>query len=198
MSQGWTDDVFSGAHVGQTDLQNMENNFGCLKSLFSGLSAPANTVAGMPWFDVSTKKVLKIRNAANSAWLGLMHGDVSQKIWVYRNAAMDGWVVDSAVTDMVLAIKGGTTYITGGITAGAWTISGLTHTHTGTVSSTTVADHATMTIANAALDFKDGDKYPADIPHTAHGHTVTNADASPSDSTWRPAAAVGTLQYLNL
>ena len=68
MAQNYTDDCFGSSHVGQTDLQNMENNFACLKSSFSGTSAPSNPVAGMLWYD-TTNNLLKLRNAANNAWL---------------------------------------------------------------------------------------------------------------------------------
>ncbi|HQP29943.1 MAG TPA: hypothetical protein PLB81_01335 [Deltaproteobacteria bacterium] len=70
MSQSWTDDCYDSTHVGQTDLQNMENNFACLKSSFSGASAPSNPVAGMFWLD-TTNHILKMRNEANSAWISL-------------------------------------------------------------------------------------------------------------------------------
>lgn len=42
-----------------------------LRSLFSGASAPATTVAYMLWADTSTK-ILKQRNAGNSAWVDLL------------------------------------------------------------------------------------------------------------------------------
>ena len=58
MSQNYTDDCFAPGHVGQTDLQNMENNFAALKSAFSGASAPSNPVAGMIWID-TTNDLLK-------------------------------------------------------------------------------------------------------------------------------------------
>lgn len=70
MSQTYTDDCFSGPHVAQTDMANIENNFAALKSCFSGASAPSNTVAGMWWFDTTTN-ILKVRNEANSAWLSV-------------------------------------------------------------------------------------------------------------------------------
>ena len=84
--------------MGQTDLGNMEKNFAALKSLFSGASQPASMAACHPWFDTS-KHVLKVRNDGDSAWYGLMHGDASQKMWIYRNAAMSGWAVDSGVSE---------------------------------------------------------------------------------------------------
>ena len=132
MTQSWSDNPFQGDHAGQTDLQNMENNFACLKSLFSGSGQPSNPVAGMPWFHTSNG-LLKVRNAANNAWYGVMHGDTSQRMWVYRNGAMSGWAVSGSATDRVLAVKGGGTYTTGGANAGTWTISGPSRNlHTGT------------------------------------------------------------------
>lgn len=68
MAQNFTDDCFDANHVGQTDLGNIESNFACLKSSFSGPSAPSNPVAGMLWYDTTNKR-LKLRNEANNAWL---------------------------------------------------------------------------------------------------------------------------------
>ena len=67
MAQDWADDCFAAAHDGQTDLQNIENNFQALKSSFSGTSAPSNLVAGMLWLD-TTNSQLKMRNVANNGW----------------------------------------------------------------------------------------------------------------------------------
>ena len=126
MAQTWTDDVFAAGHVAQTDLQNMENNYAALKSAFSGDAAPAGAVAGQIGFDTDSgalnKAVLKTRNEANNAWLGLFHGDVSEKRLVYRDAAMDGYARDAGVTDKVIALKGGATYLAGGATAGSFSI----------------------------------------------------------------------------
>ena len=129
MSQIWTSDSFAAGHVAQTDLQNMENNLLALQSSFSGAAQPAGAVAGMLWFNTA-KKVLKTRDNSNAAWLGLFHGDVGQKILVYDNTVLEGYARDSGVTDKVIALKGGATYVTGGDTAGSWTISGLVgHNH---------------------------------------------------------------------
>lgn len=89
MSQTWTDDCYDGAHVGQTDLQNMENNFACLKSCFSGASAPSSPVAGMFWLD-TTNHILKIRNEANNAWLSIM--DMATGLSVAVNGYKSGGV----------------------------------------------------------------------------------------------------------
>lgn len=200
MSQTWTDDCFAAGHVGQTDLANMENNFAALKSLFSGASQPASMAACHPWFD-TTKHALKVRNDGDSAWVGLMHGDVSQKIWVYRNAAMSGWAIDSSVIDKVLALKGGSTYTAGGATAGSWTISAAAHAHTLKIG------------YYAGTIFMGGESAPGTDTPTTHTYTTfadttalnavvswmkTETDGAISDATQRPAAAVGTLQYLDL
>lgn len=68
MAQNFTSDVYAAGHIGATDLQNMENNFLALQSTFSGNNAPASPVASQLWVD-TTNNLLKIRNAANTAWI---------------------------------------------------------------------------------------------------------------------------------
>jgi hypothetical protein len=80
MSQDFTDDCYASGHQATTDLENMEKNFAALKSSFSGTTAPANTVAGMLWYD-TTQKLMKQRDSANSTWFGFMVADSSHKIW---------------------------------------------------------------------------------------------------------------------
>jgi hypothetical protein len=127
----YTDCYNKNRNVG-TDMDRIETNFSTLKSLFSGTAAPGSNIAGMPWFD-TTKKILKIRNQANSAWLGVLYSPVTDKYWKYVNSAADGWVVDASVTDRVIALKGGTAAYntTGGNIAGDWTTI-YTHTHSHT------------------------------------------------------------------
>ena len=61
MSQTYVDDCYGSAHTATTDLQAFKDNFAALKSAFSGATEPANTVAGMWWFD-TTANILKLRN----------------------------------------------------------------------------------------------------------------------------------------
>lgn len=49
---------------------DLNNAFSALVSNNSGLSAPSSPVAGMHWFD-TTNNILKLRNAANDAWIEL-------------------------------------------------------------------------------------------------------------------------------
>lgn len=75
MSQDYTPDLYSQGTVADTTLQHMEENFAALKSDFSGSTQPSNMVAGMWWFD-TTSKYLMIRNEANNAW---------QYVWNFAN-----------------------------------------------------------------------------------------------------------------
>ena len=132
MSQTYTANCYQSDHVAVTDMANIEANFATLRSSNSGSSAPANTEAGLQWWD-TVNNVLKIRNDANSAWLAILQGDVSQKIWVYRNSTCDGWTIDGDVKDRVLALKGagGLYNVAGGTPEGAtWAVL-KAHTHTG-------------------------------------------------------------------
>ena len=212
MAQNWTDDTYAPGHVAQTDLQNMENNFQCLKSLFSGNTAPANAVAGMPWFDTA-KKVLKVRDAGNLTWYGLMHGDLNQKVWIYRDTAMDGWVVDTTPTDRVLAIKGGTVYTTGGQLAGSWQLPDHVlditeipaHSHSGTTDTgyENIRILDTPGTTGSGIDRVDNQYNFTTTYSGGHTHTFTTGNtgggaAHNHGNTFRPAAAVGTLQYLDI
>ena len=216
MSQSFTDDVYAAAHTAATDLQNIENNFAALKSTFSGAASPANTEAGMLWYDIdagtSNQGVLKLRDDDDATWFGVMHADETHKIWVWRDSALDGWAVDAAsATDMVLSLKGGATYVTGATTAGSWTLpdhaltvaemaahthgSGGTHGHTAKywISSGGASTIDRRTVGN----YEERDQNI--ISAGAHEHTSVGGGGSHNHgSTYRPASAVGTLQYLDI
>jgi len=132
MSQTYTANCYQSDHVAVTDMANIEANFATLRSSNSGAAAPSNPEAGLQWWDTVNNR-LKIRNDANSAWLGVLQGDVSFKIWVYRNDTCDGWTIDATVTDRVLALKGagGLYNANGGTVAGETWANLKAHTHTG-------------------------------------------------------------------
>lgn len=220
MAQNWTDNMYELGHTLNTDMQNTENNFAVLKSLFSGAASPAGAVAGMPFFD-TTNKVLKIRNQANSAWLGVMYGNSSTPIWMYVDAAPDGWVVSGSLTDLVLAIKGGSLAydVSGGNIRGTWT----QPSHTLTVTELAAHDHggyggyfnsvhthtfggATPRYGTTGIDGSYGNKLGGEASGSAnvtinsgganHRHTVASqggGGAHTHGTTYRPSAAVGIL-----
>jgi hypothetical protein len=73
--------------------------------------------------------VLKMRIGNGGVFTVSIPSDT--KMYFYENAAPTGWTYDSAVTDKVLAVKGGSQAYNrnGGGTAGTWTQPN--HTHTG-------------------------------------------------------------------
>ncbi len=210
MSQDWTDDVYDkDAYTAHVIMSNIELMFATLKSSFSGTSAPSNQVAGQSWFD-TTKKLQKYRDSTDTVWRGILAGTASLKLWLYLNAAEEGWAIDATVTDRVLALKGGSQAynVSGGTNAGTWTqpshqlvaseipahdhgASG-DHTHdiTGYESDGGSWSVASVQAGNShslpAAAQADGD----------HTHTSVGGDgAHDHGTTYRPSAAVGTLQY---
>jgi len=124
MAQNYNIECFdSTAGEGIIELQLMENNFECLRTVFSGTTEPSESGAGQLWFDNGTgKELLKIRDY-NNDWIGIMTGDITHKIWVYSNSAGDGWIISTSVTDCVVSIKGGSYDYnkSGGQSGGVWT-----------------------------------------------------------------------------
>jgi len=84
LSQDYTVDCFATDHQVQTDMLNIEKNFECLRSTFSGSAAPSNIIAGMWWFDTNTN-ILKLRNEANSAWLNIWDFANNKPCSAFRN-----------------------------------------------------------------------------------------------------------------
>ena len=72
MSQSYSSNCFSTANVIETDMQNVENNFDALRSLFSGSTAPTSPDAGQLWYDTGSSMV-KIRY--NSSWVNVWDMD---------------------------------------------------------------------------------------------------------------------------
>jgi len=234
MSQTWTDNCFNAAGVAQTDMQNIENNFAAIKSSFSGTSVPSFTlVGGMLWCDQDSNNdsspsdhtMLKVRKYDNTGWVNVLLGDSSQKMWVYRNDCGEGWLIDSSVTDRVIALKGGTNAynVNGGVNGGTWTQPNHTHTagsiltpahvhqvyednlgssnaqtydSSGVIQTMPAAPNQGTEVrivrASGTTAIGIGDLYTKSYPATATTGTSGNGATA---ATYRPAAAVGTLQY---
>jgi len=212
MSQDWADDVFGSTHAYNVDMQNIEENFQCLITNFSGSTAPTSPVAGQSWYD-STKYVMKHRNSTNNAWLASLHGSTLCELWMYRNDSDEGWIINSSVTDRVLALKGGTNaYSTdGGGVAGSWTPSGLS---VATIISQIYQNNGETTkgkFFNSAgvlttINVRTSGFYrdlpyalPTSVPAVDDDlYTAKSTHTHTYDGTDRPAAAIGTLQRPNI
>ncbi|MEG6552678.1 hypothetical protein V6C53_20785, partial [Desulfocurvibacter africanus] len=150
------------------------------------------------------------RPSYDLAWLAVLLGDAGHKTWVYRNEATPGWVVDATVADVVLAVKGGTQAynVSGGGQAGAWAISGLTGAHTHSITIATGGAHAHGGGGSGGglgnVWGMDNNGTPTSMyTNSAGGHTHSGTIGSAGTAvshtgTWRPSAAVGTLQYPDL
>jgi len=213
MAQNYTINCITPTGTVKTELQSMENNFECLRSMFSGstsISLPTN-VAGMPWFDTTTKG-LRIRNNANSAWMGVFLAELSTKVWMYSNTEEDGWSIDTAVGDRLLALKtitGGLDYdIDGGNESGTWTMPGCTlsisqipaHTH-GEAGEHIhgVSVYASNTYTAYAAYSKGTNTHTQSVLMNSGVHTHDSDGLSQSHNhgnNWRPYAAVGTRQHM--
>lgn len=98
MAQSYTKDPYNSAHVVDTDMGEINDNFEALRSSFSGATSPANPIAGMWWHD-TTSHILKQRNEANSAWLSVW--DLANNKPVIDNLSdeITGAMISSAIKD---------------------------------------------------------------------------------------------------
>jgi len=120
--------------------------------------------------------------------------DADAKVWMYRNDTANGMLIDTSagIKGMVLALRGtgaGDEYTaTGGTTDGAWT-----HTHSDTFNTNvTVTAHAKANMGTGGQYFPEDGNFFVDNNHTV-GQGITGSITA--NTAFRPAAAVGTLQY---
>lgn len=115
----------------------------------------------------------------------------SSPIWFYLDSAPTGYSIVAGASDELLAIKGGSTYTTGGAQAGTWT----QDSHALTVSELPPHSHAT----NATTSASSGGGptiycYASSNPQT--GTTLTSGGSAAGHShgsSWRPLARTGIL-----
>ena len=209
MAQNYTVNYWdSTSSEGMVTLQIMENNFECLRSMFSGSAAPSEIIVGMPWFS-TTSNGLKLRNAADDAWLGVFLAELTTKVWMYANIAEDGWVIDSSVSDRLLALKGGALgYDEDGGTESSTTWTQPSHTlieaELASHQHDSVGDHTHPGLAFVGGSYQYGGFISYTQSNTknttgngAHTHgSIGNDDSHNHGNIWRPYAAVGTRQYM--
>lgn len=212
MAQNFTRDCFGAGHIAGNDMQAIENNFACLRSMFSGPTAPSNPASGYMWF-ATVDRNLRIRNGSNSAWVGVLAIDAPDSTLIYRNDTDDGWAISATSTDTVAAVKSQSgAYISGGSQLGSWAfwnflvtqhnhatshthdISGGVHTH-GLAGGGYIGRVEGESNTKSHFTNNDGD----------HSHSLNiyssiyNAGVQVSGgSSWRPAAIVCTMQHLDI
>jgi len=139
MSQHDLEITNADANTGMSFRSAVNAALQALGNLQAGASEPGTKYKFELWADETTGK-LKIRNAANSAWIewgdlakiGDPHAFLAagRKLWIYENTAPTGWTIVSACADIVLACKGGSQAynVNGGTLAGTWTQPNHSHT----------------------------------------------------------------------
>ena len=94
MSQITVTNVFEGTHVGQTDLQSIENFLLALLSSFSGSSAPDVSTPGMLYFNSSNGK-LYVRDSSDANWRCFFDADNNR---IETDKVTENSILDAAVT----------------------------------------------------------------------------------------------------
>lgn len=169
------------------------------------VSEEAGEASHATWWNESG--VIKFRYGTGTVRILSADGDVipaATKMWFYADTAPTGWTIDSTPSDELLAVKGGSTYTTGGVQAGTWTQPN--HTHTTPSFTLTASEMPTHThdypkssggIANlddgVPASSGTGDEVQIQTVSTggggAHNHGATGNGATAN--TWRPSARVG-------
>lgn len=133
--QNFASNLFEMTNDAENDMTVIENALYSVKSSFSGPSAPS-AEQGQLWYD-TTRSLLRHRGATNN-WRGVIAGSASFKIWVYANAAEEGFDEDVTHGDRVIALRGGSAAYSAWGDQSGWQITNLSsgyesshyHSHT--------------------------------------------------------------------
>ena len=115
------------------------------------------------------------------------------EMWIYANAAPDGWAISTGMGDELMAVKGGT-YAVGGTVAGNW--STPSHAHTLNLHGHSFAGSTTGYTGLLYSGRANGNE----IIHSVHTHAIADTLDPPtppstvsngSKSTYRPESRVG-------
>jgi hypothetical protein len=145
-------------------------------------------------YDQTTKQIWI---ATSSKWRGVgISSDIppTTEMWIYANAAPDGWTLNGTPSDQLLAVKGGGTYTTGGTAAGSFTMPSHQHdmnSHQHSKSGSTAG-------AVPGANFEDGDSGTPTIGNHYHPYSVTAINPVPGLTSpggavagYRPRSHVG-------
>lgn len=138
MSQITNTNVFQTGHVGQTDMQNIENFLLALMSTFSGASAPSVTTAGMWYFDTDGDGTFYARDDTDANWragLEFTSGgelvasypvESGTRMLFFNSTARHGWTRYAGFQDGAVVTIADSGFTSGG---SAKLESGLSHSH---------------------------------------------------------------------
>ena len=111
------------------------------------------------------------------------------KMWFYADTAPTGWTLDATPSDSLLAVKGGSTYTTGGAQAGTWTQPDATLT------AAQIPPHTHLTNATTSANSGGGPTiYCYSTTPTSTGSAATSAGTASSHNhgtAYRPLSEVG-------
>lgn len=120
------------------------------------------------------------------------------EMWIYANSAPVGWTINATPSDQLLAVKGGSTYVTGGSAGGAQgSFTMPLHTHN--MNSHAHSSSGTTGTNSPGANYEDGDRSVYGDRNHTHGFTVSAITPVPGDTSsggdedWtpRPRAHVG-------
>jgi len=146
-------------------------------------------------YDQTTKQLW---TADNTQWkLSGRYNNIPQGsvMWVYADSAPAGWSLYASSGDTLLAVKGGATYVTGGTTAGDFTLPAHQHTmqnHTHTASGTTDVP-TTWTSSYDAGSVNNMAYHTHTVSATTGGPSTNTTGAGGAVTGFRPRARVGIL-----
>lgn len=226
MAQTYTDNCFDGDHAAQSDMANIENNFAALKSSFSGASSPSNVVGGQIWQDNPARKVRNYANTQWLASL-IGDANFKIPVY-RNNTCDGWNIDTSVIDRVIAIKGGSQAYnVNGGTLAGTWTQPNHTHGagsyympshnhrwyNSGGPSNDDKyynSDGTAITLDGAGIDHSitydcirlqtaTDDNGMPDAYTTKTTDSITGtSNGGASANTWRPAAAVCTLQYPDL
>ena len=223
--QTWTENSYAIDHIVNTDMVNIEANLTTLKNAFSGTTSPAAIVAGQIYFNTAKKihhflnasettllvllpgdsstKIWQYRNDATPGWV--IDNSVTDKVLAVKGG--------SAAYDVNGGTTGGSYVLNHTHTVSNHTHTGATHKHLTPFSATFGGSIKGMYPApegssdSGEISYKysatGGTSYDSVISryytYNATPGTVGSSGAGSTSiggsTTFRPAAAVGTLQY---
>ena len=215
----------------QDCLEQIELNQNIIKSNFADDEVPGTNeldeyvaVGFMRWGDEENKLLrifhpdydTSLFDSSKEELLGLMFGDENQKIYVYRNDTMNGWVIDSNVTDVLMGIESSApdgTYEMAGGKYGSWVTSTQQHKHRVLIATAVGTSSEKMFDENGDeidVPWVDVGASPVGYTFEVEGnedngysscwdwYTSTSESQQTGEDDYRPSAAVGTIQYIQL